>query len=572
MRGAEAPRAIFRGEEGRFRRAVGPVAVLEARTDADVVPVLDEVDAACRGGLTACGFVAYEAAPAFDPALDTHPPLPGLPLAWFLLFRGVEEETLPPGGGESPPFSPDAGKERFVEAVERIRHLIARGECYQVNHTISCSAPLAGDPLPLFGRLAASQPTPYAAFLDTGRFALLSLSPELFFSREGDRVVTRPMKGTRRRGRFPTEDDAIGRGLAADPKERAENLMIVDLLRNDLSRVALPGTVTVDSLFDVETLPTLFQMTSTVSGEVDPRIPLSRLFGALFPCGSVTGAPKRRAMEIIRSLESGPRGVYCGAIGVVHPGGGCRFSVPIRTILVDRANGVATLGVGSGITWGSDAAAEWDEVRGKSLFSAPHRLGLIESLRREGGGYPLLRHHLARLSWSAGRLGIPLGEERIRTLLESLPVVAPVAKVRLHLAPDGGVSVEQQEIRDDPAPLRIVIGGERVDSRDESLFHKCDDRRRFDDTLRRHPGVDDVILLNQRGEVTQGCWNSLVVRLDGVDCTPPLSAGLLPGVMRGVLLERGEIVERPLIPGDLARSEGIWLINAVRGRRAATLT
>jgi len=562
---------IFRDDDGSFREGWESVALLEARDIADVIPLFREVETASAAGLHAAGFVTYEAASAFDPSCVTRPPAAGLPVAWFLLFRSVR--PWKPGKGDTLPlpWRPATGGEGYRRAVAQVRGAIARGEIYQANLTIPLTAPFTGDPLTLFSTLVRRQPTPYGTFIDTGTHGVLSLSPELFFRRQGERVITRPMKGTRGRGRFPEEDSRMAADLATDPKERAENLMIVDLLRNDLAKIARQGSVRVDSLFDVERLPTLFQMTSTISAEVDRRTPLVEIFRALFPCGSVTGAPKRRAMEIITRLEGAPRGVYCGAVGVVRPGGECRFSVPIRTLLLDRRRGEALLGVGSGITWGSDPEREWSEVTAKGAFASSGVVGLIESLRREGGEYPLGEYHPQRLRWSAERLGIPLDEERVRAILAHHPSTAPVEKIRLHLRGDGSVAVTAEPVHGGGEPLRVTIHHRPVESGDETLYLKSDDRRRFEEILRAHPGVDDVLLLNERGELTQGCWNSLVVRIGGAEYTPPLTAGLLPGVMRRVLLERGEIRERTLLPEDLCRCEGVWLINAVRGKRPAIL-
>lgn len=564
-----ARRVIFRGEDGAFREGTEIVASLEARTLPEVIPLFRELEAASRAGLYAAGFVAYEGASAFAPDLTTHPPVEGLPVAWFLLFRGVRPWRPHGGGGGITPFPLTMDQEGYHRAVQEIRDAIAGGEIYQANFTITGVAPLEGDPIHLFSLLSRNQPTPYGIFLDTGRHAVVSASPELFFERRGERVTTRPMKGTRRRGWYPEEDRRILYQFAADPKERAENLMIVDLLRNDLAKIARPGTVRVDSLFDVERLPAIFQMTSTVSAGVDPQTPLVEIFQALFPCGSVTGAPKRRAMEIIARLEPSPRGVYCGAVGIVHPGGGCRFAVPIRTVVVDQLERRALLGLGSGITWGSDPAREWEEVVAKGEFTLSPPTGLIESLRREGGSYPLLKLHLQRLRWSAERLGIPLDEGRVREMLERHPAVADREKVRLHLSPDGELRVTSEPVDEGERALTITTHPLPPGLGGGNLFLKSDDRHLFDEILRSHPGWDDVILVNGRGELTQGCWNSIVVRLDGAEWTPPISSGLLPGVMRRYLLERGEIGERRLTPEDLLRSEGIWLINAVRGRRPA---
>ncbi|MFC5847235.1 aminodeoxychorismate synthase component I [Deinococcus petrolearius] len=352
----------------RWRLLRDPVRVVTAHTGSQVVPALAEVEAAVAGGLYAAGFVAYEAAPAFDPALVTHP-AGEWPLLWFALFTEFEELDDLPGPAGSfrlGTWTPDGSEEGHAAAIAEIRRQIAGGNTYQVNHTLRLRAPFAGDDLALFAALSRAQPTRYSAYLNAGRWRVLSASPELFFSVSGGEVLTRPMKGTAPRGATPQEDAARAAALRASPKERAENLMIVDLLRNDLGRVARFGTVSVPRLFEIETHPTLHTMTSTVRAELRPGTRLADLFGALFPCGSVTGAPKVSTMRLIRALETSPRGVYCGAVGHLSPEGEMAFNVPIRTVTLDMARGEAEYGVGSGVTWDSTPGGEYAEVLTKA--------------------------------------------------------------------------------------------------------------------------------------------------------------------------------------------------------------
>ncbi|MEU1517514.1 aminodeoxychorismate synthase component I [Streptomyces sp. NPDC005811] len=347
---------------------------LVATQPEDVAPVLDEVDRATAKGWWAFGFVAYEAASGLDPKLTTHRPVNGLPLAWFgvcpepSLVR-VVRRTEPDAYDIAEEWATEWGPETHRARVEAVRRHIAAGETYQCNLTTRMSGEAKGELSAFYADLALGQNGAYNAYLDLGRFVIASASPELFFEIRDGLVHMRPMKGTAPRGATPAEDSRIVAELRASAKERAENIMIVDLIRNDLSRIAVPGSVRVSSLCRAERYETVHQLTSDVSAGVGPDTGLADVFRALFPCGSVTGAPKRRTMEIIRDLEDGPRGIYCGAVGMVAPAGApfrARFNVAIRTVLVDRDIGVATYGTGGGITWGSEPSAEYAELRAKA--------------------------------------------------------------------------------------------------------------------------------------------------------------------------------------------------------------
>ncbi|MBX6389457.1 MAG: aminodeoxychorismate synthase component I [Frankia sp.] len=367
----------------RFGRAG---ATLVATRPDEVAPLLAELDAATADGWWAYGFVAYEAAAGLDPTLPVHPPVDGLPLAWFGITSPPEIVRSPPapGGAGASVLVPGGGAPRGYrvgewrlawdadthrERVDAVRRHIAAGETYQCNLTTRLTAEASGDLRAFYADLAAAQHGSFNAYLDLGRFVIVSASPELFFETAGGEVVMRPMKGTAARSGDPAVDAAAVAGLRSSAKERAENIMIVDLVRNDLARVATTGSIRVTSLCRVETYETVFQLTSEVRARQRPDVGLADLFRALFPCGSVTGAPKPRTMELIRELEDGPRGVYCGAVGMVAPRGApfqARFNVAIRTALVDRAAGSASYGTGGGITWGSRAAAEYAELAAKA--------------------------------------------------------------------------------------------------------------------------------------------------------------------------------------------------------------
>jgi para-aminobenzoate synthetase/4-amino-4-deoxychorismate lyase len=568
---ARGPRSLrFSGHRG----------TLVADGLADVLPVLRRVEEAVARGLHAAGFLTYEAAPAFDAALVTHPPDPRLPLAWFALFATREEVPALVGIPDEPftlgAWEPSLGAEAYARRVGRIREWIAAGDTYQVNFTLRLAAAFAGSDLGLYGALCRAQRSAYGALLRIGDLSVVSASPELFFRWAEGELELRPMKGTRPRGRWEDEDAALAAELVASPKERAENLMIVDLLRNDAGRVSEWGSVHVPRLFETERYETVHQLTSTIRSRTRPGTSLSDVLRALFPCGSVTGAPKVRTTEIIRELEDGPRGVYTGAIGFVSPGE-TAFSVGIRTLLVDRARGRAELGVGSGITYDAGAEAEYQECLDKARFAShpPADFELLETLLWEpGGGWFLLEGHLERTASSARYFGFRFDEAHARAALAdavSGPTDGPL-RVRLLAARDGAVRVETFPLAPQPeAPARVALSARPVDSRDPFLCHKTTRREVYTTRAAERPDVDDVILVNERGEVTESTVANVVARIDGSLWTPQREAGLLPGVFRRHLLETGEIRERALRPEDLWAAEEVWLINSVRRWRRADL-
>jgi para-aminobenzoate synthetase / 4-amino-4-deoxychorismate lyase len=570
--GAPAVRldALGGAGEGRSFRFAGLVRVLRADRLGEVLPVLAGVEEAAAAGLHAAGFVAYEAAPAFDPALATHPPDPRLPLAWFALFARREEVPPSFGSGDARvgEWEIDLDRAAYGERVGRVRALIGAGDSYQVNLTARLRAPFSGDPLALYARLCRAQRSAFCAFLELGDgTSIVSASPELFFRASEGALELRPMKGTRPRGRWPEEDHALAAELAASPKDRAENLMIVDLLRSDAGRVAEFGSVRVERPFQVERYETVHQMTSTVTARLRPDAGLVEVFRALFPCGSVTGAPKVRTMEIIRDLETGPRGAYCGAIGFVSPGEAA-FSVGIRTLVV--RDGAVELGVGSGVTWDSDAGDEYRECWDKAAFvrRVPADFRLLETILWEPGeGWFLLDGHLERMAASAEYFGFAFAIGQIESALaaEARGFGPGPQRVRLTVGRDGASSIESAPLARTLEPVRLrVAAADPVDSRDPLLYHKTTHREGYERRRAAHPGADDVLLVNKRGELTEATIANLVVRLDGALCTPPLDAGLLPGVFRAHLLRGGEVRERVLRPEDLAGAEEVWLVSSLR--------
>lgn len=566
--------------EGTTTTPRGFVRTLVAYDVTDVVPVLDEVDAAVRQGYVAAGYVSYEAAAAFaDGQRLCAPPRGPTPLAWFAFFDDVittAAEELDDGGSVAQWLS-TCDKATYEERVDAVLRSIARGDVYQANLTTQLRTSERVDVEALYRHLLRQQRPRYGALVRHDNVTIASASPELFFQSDGHQLLVRPMKGTARRGRFSAEDAEVAAQLRTSPKERAENIMIVDLMRNDLGRIAEIGTVRVEELCTVEAYPTVWQMTSSVRCTTRTEVGLSDIFDALFPCGSVTGAPKGRSMELLAGLEGEPRGVYCGAIGLVRPspdGIAATFSVAIRTAVFDGSGGAGSFGSGGAIVADSSPDSEYREMRLKAgiLTPAPP-FDLLETFRwNPGGTNEALPMHLARLRHSALRLGFTVPADLEQLLAQELARVSAASRVRLTLSRVGRPTVT---VTPAPpartAPVRLLIDDEPVDSADDRLFHKTTDRALYDDRRSRHREVDDVVLTNERGECTETSIATIVAVLDGQWYTPPLSAGCLPGIGRAVALDKGTVRERTLRPDDLRRADALYVLNSLRGFEAAVL-
>lgn len=521
-------------------------------------------------GWTAAGFVSYDAAPAFDPALKVIPSQ-GFPLLWFGLYDELQElqnsEVFQDFGILSPTtWHPDTGKEAYNTAIQNIKGHIAEGRTYQVNYTMRLSADFHDDPLRLFAHLAHSQ-NKYAAFLDIGDWAICSASHELFFDLDGEDITGRPMKGTAVRGRINEEDKNISNWLRASIKNRAENVMIVDMIRNDIGRIAKIGSVHVPELFTIEKYPTLFQMTSTVKAKIHASV--TEIFSALFPCASITGAPKVSTMEIIADLETSSRKIYCGSIGFIAPNRKARFNVAIRTALVDKQESKAEYGVGGGIVWDSTPADEYDEalLKARVLTDPPQKeFCLFETLLwTPEDGYYLLDRHVARILDSAEYFSFAAEDpgKKIRQFLIGLSsgLDAP-QRVKVFLNSKGEVSGEARGFQPSDKIFKVCLAGGPVNSNDRFLFHKTTNREPYERAA--VAGFDDVLLFNEKGELTEFTIGNLVVQMAGNLFTPPVECGLLGGTFRAELIARGEVKERVLRVQDLAGCEAVFLVNSLR--------
>jgi len=571
---AARPRVVLRDGAARGWLAFGaPRRCLVARVLDEVLPLLREIEEACeRDGLHAAGYVSYEAAPAFDACLAARTD-GRFPYLWFGLFDPPDVlAALPPAPPDDAPetaWRTSVTPDEYRDGFDAVRRYIRDGDTYQVNYTYRMHATAASDPWSWFLRLAGAHEMPYAAYVDTGEWVLGSASPELFFRLDGDAIESRPMKGTAARGLWAADDEARGRALGASAKDRAENVMIVDMVRNDLGRVAETGSVQVPQLFAVERYPTVWQMTSTVRART--CAPLNRIFQALFPPASVTGVPKRRATELTAAPETTARRAYTGAIGYVAPGRRAQFNVAIRTLVLEREAARAEYGVGGGIVWDSDCAGELAEsvVKARVLTARRSEFDLLETLRWEPrAGYALLRFHLERLAASARYFGFDFTPARVEQALAVAVAGAPAVphRVRLLATRGGNVSCEARPIAAGAARFAdIALAAAPVDREDVFLYHKTTRRQRYDQALAACPGFDDVLLYNAAGEITESTIANVAVERDGMLVTPPIACGLLAGVLRASLIADGRLAERVLRVEDVLAGEEIFLMNAVRG-------
>jgi para-aminobenzoate synthetase/4-amino-4-deoxychorismate lyase len=553
-----------------------PAAVCTAYHPAEVIPVLQAVESWVekKAGYAA-GFVAYEAAPAFDLALPAKPD-ERFPLLWFGLYGPPKEIQAPPPAQavSTAAWTPSVSEAEYRRCIHQIKAYIQAGHTYQVNYTLRLRAPAAFDPWALFGQLVRAQGAAYSAFIDTPDWLICSASPELFFGLNGRELTSRPMKGTRARGLWADQDRQRVADLQSSEKERAENVMIVDMVRHDMSQVAVTGSVRVPRLFEVEPYPTVWQMTSTVRCVTDAGV--TDIFRALFPPASITGAPKRRTMEIIAELENNPRRIYTGAIGFMAPQRQVQFNVAIRTVLIDRSTNTAEYGVGGGIVWDSTAESEFQEWQAKARILSRRlpEFDLLETLLwTPEGGLFLLNRHLARLQKSADYFGFYLDLAQIYELLVTTTDALPDQphRVRLVVPQTGSPRLQTTPMGLQTQPFKVCLAKTPVDSSNPFLYHKTTHRVVYEQAKQACPGYDDVLLWNERGELTESSIANIIVEMAGGWYTPPVECGLLAGVYRSLLLEQGQVQERVIRVDELTAASQILLVNSVRRQWPAIL-
>ena len=547
----------------RFEHPAQTVTVWEPD---QVLPALERAEQATAEGKWVVGLLSYDAGPAFDPAVVAKRD-PDTPLLAFGIFDSGEPCDGPLDGPfEIGEWIPDQTKAEYTKAIDRVRDYIASGDTYQANYTVRRHATFWGSAEGLFASLSRAQRAKHDAFLHFGSHALCSASPELFFTRDSDRLTCRPMKGTRPRHFDSDRDAAIVEDLRSSLKDRAENIMIVDMVRNDVGRIAETGSVNVPKLLEVEHYPTVHTMTSTVDARSTAS--LVETLKALYPIASITGAPKYRTTEIIAELEQSPRGAYCGSVFALSPDGRWEFNVVIRSVWLDLDNGKGTYGVGGGIVWDSEASNEWEETEHKSrvLARAGKPLQLLETMAwTPDAGISLRQRHINRLLAAGDHFNIHVDMDIVMDLLNTVRSDTPV-KLRLLIDAAGVPDLQIGPLPSDDGEVHTLpIDTEPTDPYDEFLVYKTTIRTRYEDALERFPDSRDVILWNRRGELTETCIANLVLELDGELLTPDHQSGLLPGTLREELLERGQIAERILTLDDLHRADRIWTINSVRG-------
>ncbi|MCK5851593.1 chorismate-binding protein, partial [bacterium] len=586
----------------------------------DVIPLIQKVDDAAKNGKWAVLMLSYEAAPAFDPAFTCHKKS-DFPLACAFIFdkcSPAPDNILPGNSFTALNWNPLIPQNDYNSSIEKIQKYIAAGDTYQVNYTFPLEGSYTENTIDWYYNLCMAQRAPYCCYINFDDFSVLSISPELFFQRKGNKIITKPMKGTAKRGRWNAEDIEILDKLQNSKKNRAENLMIVDLLRNDLGRIAKTGSVKTLSLFDIEKYDTVFQMTSTIEAECDKKTSLNEILKALFPCGSITGAPKIRTMEIINEVEKHPRGIYTGAIGYIKPGGDCIFNVPIRTITIKKEiplahsrckindsglNSVrtgmshfktrpaaprhpslegilggfrnATFNVGGGIVIDSTYENEYEECLTKSSFlsSEVPDFKLLESLLIEDGEIFLYEEHLKRIKSSAEYFDYIFDEKTFGQTIKDISKTHSIGKFKIRILSDrnGNIECEVKPIQNLIFPRKIKFADKPIDSSNKFLFHKTTNRKVYNNLLSSSAECDDVILWNEKDEITETTICNIVVEINGEKFTPPIKCGLLGGTFRDKLISTGEIKEKIIKKDELLSAEKIYLINSVRKYMPAKL-
>jgi para-aminobenzoate synthetase/4-amino-4-deoxychorismate lyase len=555
-----------------------PENVLVCERADDVPGLLEDLDHAVQNGFWIGGYLAYEAGVSMveteERMVDTKPL--AYPCAVFGVFGEPQRlRELPPAKNTCVvgTWQPDITETQYRSALARIKSYLAAGDTYQVNFTFRLNAEFSGAPYTLFHRLCGRQLAAHCAYMEWGPWAICSASPELFLERSGTDLRSRPMKGTACRGRSWSEDCACETGLKASEKNRAENVMIVDMVRNDLGRVAEPSSINVSELCTIERYPTVLQMVSEVRARSSAS--LSELLKATFPYASITGAPKIRTMQIISELEQSPRGVYTGTVGFMGPDQCGTFNVAIRTAVVDQSCGTVQYGVGGGIVWDSDPEQEWEECMSKArILDTPWpEFRLLETiLWAPETGFWLWDLHAERLAGSSRYFGFVFEEDKLHVELEAAVAgCREPRRVRLLVARDGTHDIQATELAALPVPYRIALAATAIASENVFLHHKTTCRTAYETARAAVEGGDDVLLYNERGEVTETTIANVALEREGVLVTPPLSCGLLAGTCRELLLKQGRMIEATITVESLSSVRHIWLMNSVRGLWQAEL-
>jgi len=545
-----------------------PVTVITTNSIDQVDKVLSDVESYLKHGYYAAGYIGYEASGGFDASLKSHD-FTDYPLIWFGIYKEHKEFDLDSIECESydmGEWNPNISSEQYENSIAAIKGHIRAGDTYQVNYTFRLHNSFKGNPLSLGKTIFNAQSSQYCAYINMGDVHICSASPELFFEYRNGDVISKPMKGTVKRGLSSALDKQQKDWLHESIKNRAENVMIVDMIRNDMSRFADAGSVKVDKLFFVEQYPTVFQMTSTVNAKTQSSA--VTVVRDMFPCASITGAPKVRTMEIIKQLEPDPRGIYTGSIGYFSPDNKAQFNVAIRTVVIDEKNQTAEYGVGGGIVWDSSAAAEFDEckLKAKILTYKERGFEILESLLwSPKDNAVLLELHMERLIQSAHYFNfkIDVDDVRARIFTEVIGKSTP-QKIRVLVHKSGKVEVDVSELVS-LIGKGVGLSKQHRNTQSPYIYHKTTNRHFYDEVIRDISNVNDVIIVNDAGHITETCIGNIVIKIDEKFVTPAIDCGLLPGIYRKKLLEQGVIVEGYITLVDLKRAEEIYIINSIRG-------
>lgn len=548
-----------------------PLLVVQTSQHSEIMDKLTELERYHQEGLHIVGFLSYEAAHGLDSQWPKPIYFDAPPLLYFAVFQSPDQQNIPLSSKNQTidRWEMNTSEQAFITQVECIQKAITDGEMYQANLSVRLNAHGAKLTLADYDAWQNEQQPRYGAFIDTQNFQIISLSPELFFKVENGFITTCPMKGTAPRGETPEQDQILAKNLAESSKDQAENIMIVDLLRNDLAKICQPHSILAKPLFSLEPYPSVWQMTSTVQGKLRDNTSFSQILQALFPSGSITGAPKRKAMEWIQTLEKNPRGPYCGAIGLIKPNGDMVFNVAIRTLWSNTTTSEWQAGLGAGITIGSQAAQEFQEIQWKGRYlkrpSMP-TVSLIETLRLEQGVYPYYAGHLERLIRSASALQFPPPESSVKPVLDQIAQELPLNtyKVRLCYRASGQIHVGYEPIQPLTYVPLVKLASFPI-SPSTNFLYKTTNRERYEPFLKeiRSP-VWDILLWNAAGLITEFTRGNVVWQEQGKLWTPPLECGLLPGVFREQLIKKHLIHEKTISLKEIPNIERLWFINAVR--------
>ncbi|MFD1334696.1 aminodeoxychorismate synthase component I [Oceanobacillus iheyensis] len=568
----------FAFDEQKKKRLVfsDPVDMIVANAKSEVIFAMEKIEAYIHQGYYAGGYISYEAGEGFDANLKTSDDFE-LPLIMMGIYKeplNIVDELEYPRLSQRFDWEMSTSKEKYLKQVSSIKNSIAQGDTYQVNYTVRLHSGDEVSDHDIYEKLSKAQQANYCAHLQLGRYSIVSASPELFFQLKNGKLLTKPMKGTMKRGKSVEEDIRNKQLLTESVKDQAENLMIVDLLRNDISKIAKKGTVTVPKLFNIESYPTVFQMTSTVTAEIEENIRIIDIFKALFPCGSITGAPKQSTMQIIQELENTPREVYCGSIGYITPNQEALFNVAIRTAVIDTEQNTISYGVGGGITWDSVPEAEYEEAWAKAeiLKSLNETdIELLETMKYENGNFYLISNHLNRLKKSAEYFNYSLSIKEIKQKLyeyaEENFNQHQVYRVRLLVNKRGEIKINSTPISliNEKTNYRFQLATSPIDKNNPYYYHKTTFRKMYEKFREELGNVFDILLWNDKEELTEFTMGNLVVKVEDEYWTPPVKSGLLAGTFRQQLIDQKKIKERIISKSELESVDEVWFINSVRG-------